>query len=45
MVTLNPLTMKYPRSSPKSSISVNEVMDPVLRDIALERLVLLARGM
>ena len=45
MVTLNPLTMKYPRYGAKSSISVNEVMDPLLKDIALESSILLARGM
>lgn len=46
MVTLNPLTMKYPRCGAKSSISVNEVMDPLLKDIAaLESSSLPARGM
>lgn len=35
MVTFNHLTVKYPSSSPGSSTGVNEVMDPVLKDLAL----------
>lgn len=43
MVTLTPLTTKYPRSHPGSTMRINEVMDPALKHTALREVSPLAR--